>query len=141
MAFKFSLPGEFGGIGSSLYHMSHAIRLVKLFKEHMQGDYLKTIDEFCVILRVSGDVTDYGGDGPELLRYQKKSRYIKVDFVIPESKWRGRSPEFIKNNFCNGIRECFRLMVERAEKAKELIDKQKLIDDFEKSMALFEVEA
>ena len=135
--FSFTIPGQFGGIGASLYHMSFASTLKKVFKEYMQGNYLKTVEEICIILRVSGDVSDFKGDGPEVLRHVKKSRYIKIDFVIPESKWRGKSKESIKQNFCDGITKCFYLIVERAEKNDELVDKQGLIDDFEKSMRIF----
>jgi len=34
----------------------------------MQGHYLISVKEFCIILRVSGDVSDLNGDGPEVLR-------------------------------------------------------------------------
>ena len=137
MKFKFGIPGQFGGGESADYLMPCAINLRKLLETHMCGNYLKTVQEFCIILRVSGPITDFNGDGPEVLRHVKKSRYIKVDLVIPESKWRGRSKEFIKQNFYEGITKCFYLMVERAEKNDELIDKQGLIDDFEKSMTIF----
>ena len=139
--FKFCLPGQFGGGDTSPYIDSCMMRLSKIFKEEMQGDYMKTVNDFTIILRVASYITDFeGGDGPEVLRHVKKSRYIKVDLVIPESKWKGCTPEFIRDNFSNGIRECFYLLVGRAEKNGELLDKQGLIDDFERSMAVFKTE-
>jgi len=56
--------------------------------------------------------------------YVKKSRYIIVNFDITESKWRNKSKEFIKQNFCDGDTKCFYRMVEQAEKNGDLIDKQ-----------------
>ena len=137
MKLKFTIPGEYGGGESGDYLMPLAIQLRKIIEANVSGDYLKTIQEFCLILRVSGPITDYKGDGPESMRYVKKSHYIKIDLVIPESKWKNQSPDTIKEYFCEGITKCFYLMIERAEKNGELIDKQGLIDDFEKSMTVF----
>jgi hypothetical protein len=138
--FALTLPGQFGG-GNSAYYLSPLGRqLNKILKANMCGSYLKTVEEFCIILRVSGPLADFKGDGPEVLRHIKKSRYIKIDLVIPESKWLDRSKESIKQTYSDGIRQCFYLLVERAEKNGELIDRQGLIDDFEKSMTLFQNE-
>jgi hypothetical protein len=132
------MGGEFGGIGASLFHGKYYSCLMEIFREHMQGNYLINIKEFYIALRVSGDVVDYKGDGPERLRYMKKQGYISIDFVIPECKWNQVPCEAIKENFCKGIYECFYLMVERAEKANEFLDKQGMINDFEKSMKIFQ---
>ncbi len=140
MTFRLTLPGEFGGPGTWDILSPCGIMLRKLIDKYVQGNYLKSIQEFCIILRVSGPITDFKGDGPELLRYQKKSRYIKIELVIPESKWRDRSPEFVKDNYIKGIRECFYLLVERAEKENEIIDKENLVNDFERAMTIFENE-
>jgi len=137
MKLKFNIPAQFGGGESAKHLMPYSIQLRKVFDANICSNYLKTIQEFCFILRVSGPITDFKGDGPESMRHVKKSHYIKIDLVIPESKWKDQSPKTIKQYFCEGITKCFYLMIERAEKNGELIDKQGLIDDFEKSMTVF----
>jgi hypothetical protein len=136
--FKFIFAGQYGGIGASLFHMEYSITLRKIIEENMKGLYFKNVKEFYIALRVSGDVVDFKGDGPERLRYMSKHGYISIDFVIPMCKWRQQPRDAIKENFCKGVSECFYLMVKRAEKFDEFIDKQKFIDDFEKSMQEFQ---
>ena len=140
MTFRHTLPGQYGGGQAGDYLIPCGTHLNRIMKENINTEYFKTIQELCIILRVSGPITDFKGDGPELLRYQKKSRYIKIELVIPESKWRDRSPEFVKDNYIKGIRECFYLLVERAEKENEIIDKENLVNDFERAMTIFENE-
>lgn len=66
-------------------------------------DYFRTIERLTVVFRISGDARDYGGDGPERLRYIKRENELTADLVIPADKWK-IVPQvtlriYIKNNF------------------------------------------
>jgi hypothetical protein len=135
-----TLPGQFSGGYKQISHLE--TRLFKLFRKYIVGNYLKTLDELCIILRVSGAGNDFGGgDGPELLRFQKKYRYIKIDLVIPQSKWDKVPPEEIKLSFTKGVCSCFHLLIQRAEKEGELLDKESFVGAFNKCIALFLADA
>jgi hypothetical protein len=136
-----ALPGQYGG-GQSYKKIGHFHnRLFNLFEKYIVGNYLKTLNELCIILRVSGPIADFGGDGPELLRFQKKARYLKIDFVIPQSKWDKVPPEEIKLSFTKGVCSCFHLLIQRVEKEGELLDKVSFVNDFNKCIALFLADA
>ena len=77
-----------------------------------------------IVLRVSGKVRDFGGDGPELLEYLKRDSEVTVDYVIPESKWRGVDGTEIKLNVIQGIFTCLELLVEKAESLDLLTHKE-----------------
>jgi hypothetical protein len=135
-----TLPGQFAGGYKQISPLR--LRLYKLFERYVVGNYLKTLHELCIILRVSGPITDFdGGDGPELLRFQKKERYMKIDLVIPQSKWDNIPPEEIKLSFTKGVCSCFHLLIQRAEKEGELLDKESFVKDFNKCIALFLTDA
>jgi hypothetical protein len=135
------LPGQYGG-GDSYKKIGHFHdRLFSLFRKYIVDNYLKTLSHLSIILRVSGPIADFGGDGPELLRFQKKDRYIKIELVIPQSKWDNVSPEEIKLSFTKGVCSCFHLLIQRAEKEGELLDKESFISDFNKCIALFLTDA
>lgn len=108
-----------------------------LFEEKMSAKYFSTVTILSIIFRVSGKITDFGGEGPERLRYVKKENEITIDLVIPEDKWRGVEPETIKHYIGDGVATCFDLLIAKAEATGEIDDPRIIKRDFDEVMAEF----
>ena len=116
--------------------LSHK-KLNDLFEKIMPGQYFATVTILSIILRVSGKITDFGGEGPDRLRYIKRENEITIDLVIPEENWRGANSESIRRYIVGGVADCFDLLVGKAETIGEILDIDILRNDFNKVMAEF----
>ncbi len=50
--------------------------------------YCSAIDEYAFVLYVDGSIAKYGPEGLSRLRFAKARRYITVDLVVPETRWK-----------------------------------------------------
>lgn len=91
-----------------------AIRLNEYFDQHPPSNYFSGVKKLSIILRVSGSVTDFGHEGPERLRYLKKSDEITIDFTIPESAWTGKSLDDMRKYLRIGFEQCFEHLMTKA---------------------------
>ena len=126
--------------GKESYDAIHPfhVKLLEIFYDppEMNG-YFKNINEFQIVFRVSGEGTDFEGEGPERLKVSKKQKVISVDFTIPESRWKDINTKEFKIYISNGINDCFSVLRERALKLDEVVNLKKLDDDFMLGMELF----
>ena len=126
--------------GKESYNAIHPfhVELLEIFYDppEMNG-YFKNINEFQIVFRVSGEGTNFEGEGPEYLKVSKKQKVISVDFTIPESCWKNINPKELKTYVSNGIKDCFAVLRERALKLDEVINLKKLDHDFMQGMELF----
>lgn len=60
-----------------------------------------------------------------------------IDLVIPERNWQEKTDAQLREYVAKGVRDCFSLLREKAIKAKEVIDLEKLDADFEYGMGQF----
>ena len=70
----------------------------------------------------------------------KKSRgkpIYTIDLVIPERNWQEKTDAELRECVAQGVRDCFALLREKAIKAKEVIDLEKLDANFEYGMEQF----
>ena len=104
-------------------------QLNDLFEKNLSPENNRSKLMLSIVLRVSGKVRDFGGDGPELLKYLKKDSEVTVDYVIPESKWRRVGRTEIKRNLIKEIFACLELLVEKAETLNLLSQKEILIGE------------
>lgn len=115
--------------------------LNQLSKQHMGGDYCKSVDTLAVMFRVAGSVNSFeGGEGLENLLVRKKDKYISIDLVIPEARWRDLTSKELRAYVTKGVRECMSKLIEMADSIGELKNKSALAEDFETVMSIFEAE-
>ena len=75
--------------------------------------------------------------GPELLKKVCGKKIYTIDLTIPQSRWDGIDEKELRLYDARGVRSCFELLVEKSDKDKELINKSKLLLDFEKGIEEF----
>lgn len=131
------IGGQYGGAKSGMDFIPLQKQLNKLFEKYVSDKYFKTVVKLGIAFRVSGSVTDFKSEGPERLEYLKKHKTITIDLVFKESDWRGVDKLEIKKKVESGVRASLELLIARAEKEKELLDKEKLVSDIEKAMTEF----
>ena len=102
-------------------------RLNDLFEKRLTENNNSSELLFSVVLRVSGKITDFRGDGPERIQFAKKDSEITIDYVIPEMKWRNVDPAEIEYIVVNGVFESLELLIEKAESLNH-IDRKNILD-------------
>ena len=70
--------------------------LAEIFAKYSLGSYTDQVAALAVIFRVSGQISNFGGDGPERLRFSKKAREVTLDLVVPEARWRAGERELLQ---------------------------------------------
>lgn len=122
------IGAQIGGVGDKYFTPLHS-GLNKSFRKHIKDGYFKTINELYMAFRVSGHITDFKSEGPERMRYMRKQGYISIDLVFPESSWCRVHPQNVHDLIISGVEECLSLMIDRADKEKELLDRARLEKD------------
>lgn len=102
------------------------------------SEYFHTLLFLSIVFRVAGDPTDFdGGEGPEFLKKSRGKPIYTIDLVIPARNWQEKTDAQLREYVAKGVRDCFSLLREKAIKAKEVIDLEKLDADFEYGMGQF----
>ena len=104
------------------------------FEKYLTKNHFKTIDGLSIIFRVSGKIHDFQSEGPERMRYIKKDRDLTIDLVFSEVQWKGVDSNDLKALVKSGVIECMRMLIEKAEILKELLDKKVFIKEVEVAM-------
>lgn len=107
------------------------------FKKHISGAYFKAIVMFSIVFRVSGKVRNFGSEGPERMKHIKKDCEITIDLAFPENFWRGVDKNDLKVSVADGVRECLRLMLEKAQAIGEVEDAEGFKKDVDKAISEF----
>lgn len=132
-----TIPAQYGGRHAHKKITNNSRNLRKLFDRYLAGNYFRTIRELCIILRVSGEMQDFKGEGPELFEYIEKDKCLKIDFAIPETRWKKVPVEEIKIYFIRGIIACTRILIEEAGKLNELTNENQFWCDFYQAVCCF----
>jgi hypothetical protein len=132
-----SLKVPLGDLALSDAMRPHFFRLRKLLRSHCAGPYSRKIDEFALVLRISGDILGYRGEGCQNLRLGQKLRYITMDLVMPRSSWERGSPAEIKEFLANCTREAIEQMASKLKKEKIEIYSNRLQSDVYETLSHF----
>ncbi len=134
---KIEISGDYGDPKADDIFWPLQRALNDLFEPLLKNRYFNSIREFSIVFRVSGRALDFKSEGPELLKYNKKSQYITIDLTFPESAWKGIEMDDIKMNVVNGLNLSFDLMIEKAIEVDNSRDLDALISDFKSVMSDF----
>lgn len=131
------ISGQYGDPKAADVFFPFQRKLNELFKFHVAGAYANSLAKLSIVFRVSGSVRDFGAFGPERLKYLKKDAEITVDLVFSDRQWRGQDLEAVKEIVKNGVEDCLRLIIDKAEAIQELVDKESLQNDLKKVLYYF----
>ena len=134
---KILISGQYGEPRASDIFWPMQKKLNECFDRNIQEGHLKTISKFAIGFRVSGKLCNFKSQGAERLRYLKKSNALTVDLVFSESQWSSADLDEIKKNIVIGVLNCFDLMIVKSEKLGELVKKESLLSDIEKTISEF----
>ncbi|MCC4104748.1 hypothetical protein [Serratia ureilytica] len=132
---KIVISGDYGEPGASKCLWPIQKRLNEIFEKKMAGDYATNVKELSVVLRVSGEIKDFGAEGAERLRVLKGGSEITIDLVIPRDSWCGKSEEVLKGMVVDRIGMSLRKMIFHIQKKNGLIDDGKLNADIERAIS------
>ena len=117
------------------------LRLKQIFELTMRRDYGVKVTMLCIILRVSGELWDFGTEGPERLFYRRKGQYLEIDLAIPRQAWEEQPLEKVRRYLVDGLRETFAMLRERLVRVDKNVDIEAWQADFERCLKQFENEA
>jgi len=116
------IGGDYGDPESGSLYMPMKQRLNQLFEQQCAKSYCPVVDEFSIVLRVSGRILDFDSEGIERMRRNRKKRYITLDIVIPEKRWKMVPKKKVRNDLAELVREALKLEVARLKKDKEEVN-------------------
>lgn len=134
---EIQISGQYGDPLSSKIFSPLRIELNQCFKKNISREYFNTLIKLAIVLRVSGEISDFKSQGAERLRYWKKDKVLSIDLVFSESQWLGVDLSAVRKIMAEGRKECLNLMIERAVKLNEIVDKEALMEDIENALADF----
>ena len=134
---EIQISGQYGDPQADDIFWPMQKKLNDYFKKYIVGEYFKSITKIAIVLRVSGKISDFKSQGAERLKYWKKDKVLSIDLVFSESQWLGVNLSVVRKITAEGIKECLSLMMERAVKLNEVVDKEALMEDIENALADF----
>ncbi|NNA32837.1 hypothetical protein [Pseudomonas lundensis] len=134
---EIQISGQYGDPQADDIFWPMQKKLNDYFKKYIVGEYFKSITKIAIVLRVSGKISDFKSQGAERLKYWKKDKVLSIDLVFSESQWLGVNLSVVRKITAEGIKECLSLMMERAVKLNEVVDKEALMEDIENALANF----
>jgi len=124
-----TFASQIGGMEAAEVVQPHLIELRKILCKYCKGPYSDIIDEFAPIARVDGDISFWDFEGCQKLRINRKERYITIDIGVPKSCWYGIEELEIRKYLIINLKIALKLMVERLEKDKGVVDTDRLFSD------------
>ena len=103
------------------------VALSKALAKHVSSTHCAAIDEFALVLRVDGSLSQYGPEGVARLRFAMAKRYITVDLQIPESCWKPLSTEELDAYLVGQIRLGLEACCARLAKAGHEVHQEALL--------------
>lgn len=131
------ISAQYGDQNSTIFIRPFHKKLNDLLEKVVVGSFFKTICKLSIVLRVSGEIWKFDGEGPEKLKFMKKKNEMTVDLIIPMVKWKKVDEIEFKSYLENSICQCFELFLDRARREKELIDEDGIRIGFKNAMKIF----
>ena len=122
--------------GKAIAHY-HVLLNRIFYQKQDSSDYFKTHEFFSIIFRVSGKHQDFKSEGAERLKKVRGENIYTIDFVIPEERWQNKTDEQLRVYIAEGVRTCYQMLKEKVMALDEVIDEDKLDQDFEYGMEQF----
>ena len=132
----FSFGAQLGSPRAAEATDAHIDELRDLLRAALEPPYAKDVDEFAFVARVDGEIWQFGSEGVEQVRRNKKGRYIGADICIPEQRWQAPVKEF-RRYLADQVRIAFEACIARLRKQKVPIEGERLMADVERACQEF----
>lgn len=111
--------------------------LYHLFEKHCGAIFCPAIDQFALVLRISGRLADFGPEAIERIRRRRPGRYITADIVIPVERWKGKRESAIKKYLAEKVRSALEMCVAKLKKDKETVDDEAMFAAVDRAIEEF----
>lgn len=122
---------EDGGLGDI------KVDLWRLFSKHCHSTYCPSIAHYALALRIDGEFQQFGGESIDHIRRSKRDRFIGADIVIPDTIWRDKSRNELRDYLASRVREALQICVTRLRKDKETVDETRLFGEIDGAIDKF----
>jgi len=122
---------EDGGIGDI------KIDLWKLFLQHCHASCSPAVDHYALAIRTDGKYQKFGKEGIERIRRRIVDRYIGAEIIIPESVWRPKSRNELRDYLAMQVRAALEACVARLRKDQERVDEVRLFGEVDAALSRF----
>lgn len=113
------------------------VDLWRSLRDECRESFCPVIDEYALVLRISGSLDDFGPEAIERIKRRRPDRYITADIVIPQSVWRPLTLEQSKHYLASRVREAVAACADRIARDREAIDSVALLACVDTGIARF----
>ena len=113
------------------------VELWRALRETCRESYCPAIDEYALVLRISGTLDDYGPEAIERIKRRRPDRYITADIIIPESVWRPLTLKQSSDYLAKRVREAIVACADRLSQDREVIDTPALLAEVDAGIQQF----
>lgn len=138
---RITLGAQMGGPEAFDVTQPIILRLRKQLASHCTEAYSPTISEFAIILRIDGSLDQFGGEGVQRPRINRKDAYVTADYAVPVEHWKDVPLPDLKKCFAEAAVKTVDTMVEHLKKLKVEVNAKMLAEDVNKAVTAFLKEA
>ena len=91
------------------------VELYQALARHVTSTHCDAIEEYGLVLRVSGSLDKFGPEAITGLRFAKKQRYITLDIQIPEEAWRPLTDSELRQYLSARVQEAIGVCIARLQ--------------------------
>lgn len=135
---KIQISGQYGDPDADRAFWPMQRQLNACFERHLSGVYLQSIRMFAIAFRVSGRISDFHPAGPDRLMLFIKRQRMTMDMVYARQQWASIDSSALAPVVSRDIAICVDMMIERATRARELLEEERLRVDIAKALADFD---
>ena len=122
---------EDGGLGDI------KVDLWRLFVHHCHSTYCQSIAHYALVLKIDGEILQFGAESIQKIRFSKRDRFIGADIVVPEIVWRDMRRNEWRDYLARRVRETLQICVARLRKDKEAVDETLLFGEIDAAIREF----
>ncbi|GAA5525735.1 hypothetical protein Maes01_02307 [Microbulbifer aestuariivivens] len=95
-----------------------------MFKQLGEAGFCDQIDEFCFILRVDGEISQWEFEGCENIDVDLKERYVSIDIGVPKEMWQSQDEDAIRAYLVGCMQDGLQMMVRALEEKNIQVNTQ-----------------
>lgn len=113
------------------------VELWKLLLKHCKNSHCPSIAHYALALRIGGQFQDFSKEGVANVKRSNKEFYIGADIVIPESVWRTKNRNQLRDYLADQVRGALQMCVWRIRKDKDPVDEISLFGEVDLAIGEF----
>jgi hypothetical protein len=113
------------------------VLLYQALSRSVSSTHCSAIDEYALVLYVDGSVAKYGPEGLSRLRFAKVRRYISVDLVVSETRWKSLERSELDALLVEQVKLGLEACCQRLERDRQHVDRTAFMSQVEQGFADF----